>query len=400
MQDQTVTVIGEALIDLVPGDSPLEFTATPGGSPYNVAIGLARLGQDTTLMARLADNAFGRILRGRAVAEGIDLSASAQAEEPTTLAVVSLDTEGQAAYDFYFDGTADWQWTAEETRHAPASTTVLHFGSIASWTSPGAAHVIELARRMRARGDVLVSYDPNIRPSLLADREHARRMVERGIRNAHVAKASAEDLGWLYPGQPWEEVAQHWLQLGAVLVLITAGANGAHAFTATGPPLYRPAPDVRVADTVGAGDSFTAGLLASLIRRQWQAPERLAQCTAEELSAVLDDAITVSAITCERTGASPPTLAELADWRRRPGRTVGRRARPEPPGGDGCLGAVQGTPPAGIEELTGRTVGAGRRGTLRHLGSALLRPRVAGLRGGLPFGLGVDLAAEQDRQAR
>jgi fructokinase len=176
--------------------------------------------------------------------------------------------------------------------------------------------VIELARRMRARGDVLVSYDPNIRPSLLPDREHARRMVERGIRNAHLAKASAEDLGWLYPGQPWEEVAQHWLQLGAVLVLITAGANGAHAFTATGPPLHRPAPEVKVADTVGAGDSFTAGLLASLIRRQWQAPERLARCTAEELPAVLDDAITVSAITCERAGASPPTLAELvpAGW--------------------------------------------------------------------------------------
>jgi len=316
MQDQTVTVIGEALIDLVPGDSPLEFSATPGGSPYNVAIGLARLGQDTTLMARLADNAFGRILRGRAVAEGIDLSASARAEEPTTLAVVSLDAGGQAAYDFYFDGTADWQWTAEETSHAPASTTVLHFGSIASWTSPGAAHVIELARRMRARGDVLVSYDPNIRPGLLPDREHARRMVERGIRTAHLAKASAEDLGWLYPGQPWEEVAQHWLQLGAVLVLITAGANGAHAFTATGPPLHRPAPEVKVADTVGAGDSFTAGLLASLIRRQWQAPERLAQCAAEELPAVLDDAIMVSAITCERAGASPPTLAELvpAGW--------------------------------------------------------------------------------------
>jgi fructokinase len=313
MQDQAVTVIGEALIDLVPGDSPLEFSAIPGGSPYNVAIGLARLGQNVMLMARLADNVFGRILRDRAVAEGVDLSASPRAKEPTTLAVVSLDAEGQAAYDFYFDGTADWQWTAEESTHAPASTTVLHFGSIASWTWPGAAHVIELARRMRARADVLVSYDPNIRPSLLRDREHARRMVERGIRNAHVAKASAEDLGWLYPGQPWEEVAQHWLWLGAVLVLITAGANGAHAFTGTGPPLHRPAPDIRVADTVGAGDSFTAGLLASLIRRQWNTPERLARCTAAELTAVLDDAITVSAITCERAGASPPTLAELAE---------------------------------------------------------------------------------------
>ena len=167
MRNPKVTVIGEALIDLVPGDTPLAYRASPGGSPYNVAIGLARLGQDTALMARLADNAFGRILRDRAVAEGIDLAAAPHAAEPTTLAVVSLDAEGHASYDFYFDGTADWQWTAAETSRMPESTAVLHFGSIASWTAPGSASVIDLARRMRDRGDVLVSYDPNVRPGLL-----------------------------------------------------------------------------------------------------------------------------------------------------------------------------------------------------------------------------------------
>ncbi len=313
MQNPKVTVIGEALIDLVPGDAPLAYSATPGGSPYNVAIGLARLGQDTTLMARLADNAFGHILRDRAVAEGIDLDAAPQASEPTTLAVVSLGTQGTPAYDFYFDGTADWQWTAEETRHIPERTAVLHFGSIASWTSPGAARVIELGRRMRDRGDVLVSYDPNIRPSLLGDRDQAQRMVERGLRVAHVAKASTEDIAWLYPGQPREDVARHWLELGVTLAVITDGADGADACTASGAPLHRPAPDVKVVDTVGAGDSFTAGLLASLMVRQWHTTARLAECTAAELSAVLDDAITVSAITCERAGANPPRLAELTD---------------------------------------------------------------------------------------
>ena len=312
MRDRKLTVIGEALIDLVPGDTPLAYRASPGGSPYNVAIGLARLGQDTALMARLAGNAFGRILRDRAEAEGLDLAAAPHAAEPATLAVVSLDAEGHASYDFYVDGTADWQWTAAETSRVPESTAVLHFGSIASWTAPGSASILDLAQRMRDRGDVLVSYDPNVRPGLMGGHEHGQRMVERGIQAAHVAKASAEDIGWLYPAQAAADVARLWHRLGVTLVVITDGENGATAFTPTGPPVHRPGRAVKVADTVGAGDSFTSGLLAALVRRGWHTPSSLAACTAPQLLSVLDDAITVSAITCERVGASPPTLADLA----------------------------------------------------------------------------------------
>ena len=312
MRGRKLTVIGEALIDLVPGDTPLAYHASPGGSPYNVAIGLARLGQDTALMARLADNAFGRILRDRAEAEGLDLAAAPHAAEPTTLAVVSLDAEGHANYDFYVDGTADWQWTAAETSRIPESTAVLHVGSIASWTPPGSDSILDLARRMRDRGDVLVSYDPNVRPGLMGSRELGQRIVERGIQAAHVAKASAEDISWLYPGQDAEDVARHWHRLGVSLVVITDGGKGATAFTATGPPLRRPGRAVQVVDTVGAGDSFTSGLLAALVRRGMHTPSSLATCAAPELRSVLDDAITVSAITCERAGANPPTLADLA----------------------------------------------------------------------------------------
>src|SRR5580700_4369560 len=113
-----VTVIGEAIVDLVPGGQPRTFQAVPGGSPYNVAIGLARLGHRATLMARLAATAFGRILRGPAQAQGIDLRAAPTAAVPATLAVVSLDAQARASYDFYLNGTADWQWTAEETGRA------------------------------------------------------------------------------------------------------------------------------------------------------------------------------------------------------------------------------------------------------------------------------------------
>jgi fructokinase len=307
-----VTVIGEAIIDLVPGDEPQTYHAVPGGSPYNVAIGLARLGHQTTLMARLGDNGFGRVLRHRAQAEGINLDAAPRAAEPATLAVVSLDAAAQASYDFYLNGTADWQWTIGETGRVPEQTAVLHFGSIASWTAPGDAQILALAERMRGQGDVLISYDPNVRPRLLADPGRGQRLVERAIRLAHLAKASTDDVVWLYPGQTAEEVARHWLELGASVVVITSSADGADAFTKTGGPVHRPALDVSVVDTVGAGDSFTAGLIASLIRRDLHAPAALARCPADQLAAALDDAIQVASLNVQRRGNDPPTLADLA----------------------------------------------------------------------------------------
>jgi fructokinase len=306
-----ITVIGEAIIDLVPGDEPRTYHAVPGGSPYNVAIGLARLGHQTNLMARLGDNGFGRVLRDRARAEGINLDASPRAAEPATLAVVSLDAAAQASYDFYLNGTADWQWTAEETGRAPEAAAVLHFGSIASWTAPGDGQILALAERMRGRGDVLISYDPNVRPRLLADPGRGQHMVERAIRLAHLAKASTDDVAWLYPGQTAEEVARRWLGLGASVVVITGSADGADAYARTGGPVHRPALDVTVVDTVGAGDSFTAGLIASLIRRGRHAPTALARCPADQLAAALDDAILVASLNVQRRGHDPPTLADL-----------------------------------------------------------------------------------------
>ena len=312
-----ITVIGEAIIDLVPGDQPRTFHAVPGGSPYNVAIGLARLGHRTTLMARLGDNAFGRLLREHARAEGIGLAAAPRAAEPATLAVVSLDAAAQASYDFYVEGTADWQWTAEEIRRAPAGTGVLHFGSLASWTPPGNARILELAEQLRDRGDVLVSYDPNVRPGLLAGHGHSRRMIERAVRLAHLVKASSDDVAWLYPGQRPDEVARHWLRLGATVVVITGSADGADAFTAHGPAVHRPARDITVVDTVGAGDSFTAGLIGSLILRDQYAPSALARCPADRLAGVLDDAILVASLNCQRRGNDPPTAADVAAARTR-----------------------------------------------------------------------------------
>jgi fructokinase len=308
----TVTVIGEALIDLVPGEQPHSYYAVPGGSPYNVAVGLARLGQGVSLMARLSDTAFGRLLRSHAQAEGIDLAAAPHAAEPTTLAVVGLDATAQASYDFYLAGTADWQWTSVETARAPASSAVLHFGSIASWTPPGDARILDLARVARGRGDVLVSYDPNVRPGLLVDHDQGVVAIEGAVRLAHLVKASSDDVAWLYPGLLLDDVAKRWLGLGATVVVITRSGSGADAYTAGGLFVHRPARDVVVVDTVGAGDSFTAGMIASLIRRGLYSPARLAQCPAEQLAGALDDAIMVASLNVQRRGNDPPTLTDLA----------------------------------------------------------------------------------------
>ncbi|MER6572339.1 carbohydrate kinase [Streptomyces sp. NPDC001093] len=302
-----VTVIGEALIDLVQLDAPGDYRARPGGSPFNVAVGLARLGHRTALMARLADNTFGRMLRTHATVEGVDLTYALAAAEPTTLAVVSMDAEGRASYDFYLDGTADWQWTDTEAARTPQDTAVLHFGSVASWTSPAAEHIHSVVQRLRAEGTVLISYDPNVRPALLGDPEHGREVVERSVGIAHLVKASREDIEWLYPDAPIERTAAHWLELGALLVVITDGPDGAHAFHAGAGSLSSPGRKVAVVDTVGAGDAFTAGLLGALTRHGLHTPQTLAAADPGVLKIAMDDAVLVSALTCERLGADPPT---------------------------------------------------------------------------------------------
>ena len=318
-----VCVIGEALIDLVldpgsdrdPGSDHREssdgsdrYTAHPGGSPYNVAIGLARLGQPSTLLARLSDDAFGRQLRRHAVHNGVDLSAAVAAPEPTTLAVVGLDEQRNAVYDFYLNGTADWQWTAAELDRMPADTSWIHTGSLASWTAPGAPVIEAHLTRRRAGSAVVVSYDPNIRPRLMPERDVAVVQIERMIALADVVKASAEDLEWLYPGVEIAQVLATWRKLGPALVVVTEGSDGAHAMTDDDELFTVPARRVAVVDTVGAGDAFMAGLINALARSGLAHKVK----SADSMRPIVAEAILVAALTCARAGANPPTASELA----------------------------------------------------------------------------------------
>jgi fructokinase len=312
-----VSVIGEALIDLVrdaesgevaASDGALSYRAHPGGSPYNVAIGLARLGQHVLLQARFGDDAFGRQLRAHALDNQVDLAIAVGAAEPSTLAIVGIDEAGDASYDFYLNGTSDWQWTPAELDQLPADQTWVHTGSLASWTQPSAAVIGAHLQRLLASRPVTVSYDPNIRPRLMGGHQAAVATVERFVAMAHVVKASAEDLHWLYPGREVATVLRAWRDLGPSVVVVTDGGKGAHAITATGEPLTVASRPVTVVDTVGAGDAFMAGLINALAKT----PSMRAGLTDESLRAVIDEASTVAALTVAKAGANPPTAIELA----------------------------------------------------------------------------------------
>ena len=311
-----ITVAGETLIDLV-DEGGGRYRAHPGGSPANVAVGLARLGVPCSLLARISTDALGGQLVSYLAGNGVSMRDVVRAAEPTTLALASLDGAGQAAYSFYVQGTADWQWRREELPAALApDVTALHAGSLALALAPGARAVEDLLAAERARGRVTISIDPNIRPPLAVGQAAEVARVERQIRLAHIVKASEEDTSWLYPGLGCESVARAWQRLGPDLVVITMGARGAYALGPDGTEVLRPARPVLVADTVGAGDAFCAGLLDALSRAGLLGgAAAISRIGARQVAEVVDWAVLVAALTCERPGADPPTRAEALQAR-------------------------------------------------------------------------------------
>jgi len=309
----SVCVIGEALVDLVylsgEAGGTDRYLAHPGGSPFNVAIGLARLGQPARLVARLSNDVFGRQLRAHATGNGVDLSLAVAAAEQATLAVVGLDEHRNASYDFYRTGTADWQWTDAELARIPAGTDWVHAGSLASWIDPGALAIerrlAELART------TVVSYDPNIRPALLGEHAEAVARIERLVGLSRVVKASAEDLAWLYPGRELAGALRQWQALGPAVVVATDGGRGAWAIGSDREPFRLPGRPVTVVDTVGAGDAFMAGLIDALARSGLVAGDR--RPSGEQLRPAIERAALVAALTVARAGADPPTAEELAE---------------------------------------------------------------------------------------
>ncbi|WP_300010473.1 carbohydrate kinase [Pseudonocardia sp.] len=308
-----VAVAGEALVDLVPAPVGGYLEIAPGGSPANVAVGLARLDVPTRLLARIADDPLGRRVRAHLEANGVALDHAVRAAEQTSMALVTVDEQGVPSYDFRVDGTADWQWTGDELRGALDGPVVaVHSGSLALTTPPGAAELRALLAR--ATTTATVSYDPNCRPLLMGDPAGVLAGVHELLGVVDVVKVSSEDLEWLCPGAGPESVLEDWLGRGPGMVAVTLGGEGVLAGTTTGLRTRRPGVPVTVIDTVGAGDTFSAALLAGLHARGLLGAARrdaLRTVDGPTLDALLDEAARAAAITCSRRGADPPTAAEL-----------------------------------------------------------------------------------------
>jgi fructokinase len=308
--DPTIAVIGENIVDLVPNGDDGLLRPIPGGSPANIAVSAARLGSPTALMARIGADAFGRQIRRRLSDDGVDERFLVDGTEPSSLAVVSFDEQRRASYDFWVTGTADWQWQAGELpARLPESVRALHLGSIAALREPGASTIEAFARAQAGNGDITLSLDPNLRPSIVGSGLEVTASVERLVRLCQLVKVSDEDIEHLYPGRDPLEVAFEWAGNGPSLVVVTRGGDGAVA-VAGDRHLSVAAPRIALVDTVGAGDSFAGALLHGLAEGGLLG-RALAKAELEAIGPAVHTAVVAAALTCTREGADPPTRAEL-----------------------------------------------------------------------------------------
>ena len=304
-------VCGEALMDVFGGaDSAhgLLLDARIGGSPLNVAIGLARLAQPVAFFGAVSTGFLGQRLMRALRDEGVATDAVARLDAPTTLGLVGLDESGVPSYAFYGHGCADRLLPLEALATVPAAARVFHFGSYAMVVEPVAATQRALVEREHRR--CLIAYDPNIRLNVEPDIVRWRDTLQWMLPRTHLLKVSEEDLGLLYPGRAPAELAHEWLARGVVCVVVTHGAQGASSWRA-GDQLRVEPVAVPVVDTVGAGDTFQAALLAGLAERGVHSREALRDMAAAPWQQVLQFAAHAAAITCSRRGADMPRRNEL-----------------------------------------------------------------------------------------
>lgn len=305
-----IVSLGEILVDFlpVPGAEGPVFAAHAGGAPTNVAVAAARLGGRAAFAGKVSRDRFGRFLRAHLAAEGVDLRFLPDDDAPSTLAFVE-DTPSGPAFSFYGADAADTRLRTDELPPALfEEAAVFHFGGISllRGTTPDAA----LAAAERLKGRALLSFDPNVRPALVADEAAYRARADRALALADVVKLSVQDLGWLAPGQSPDDYAQNMLRGGATLVAVTDGERGSTLFR-PGERLVVPPRLVEVIDTVGAGDAFAAALLVALVDIEVTTARRLRALGAAELAGAGQFAAAAAALACTRPGADPPDRASV-----------------------------------------------------------------------------------------
>jgi fructokinase len=307
-------VCGEALFDFFleteAGPGSARYQARAGGSPFNVAIGMARLGQASGLMTGMSRDLLGQRLRRVLEDEGVATDYLIATDRPTTISLVGLDTAGVPAYQFYDAGSADTGVTESDLPVLGPEISGLHFGSYSIAVAPVGDALAALARANAGR---FISVDPNIRPTVEPDMRIWRARLEALLPQTDLVKISAEDLELIRPGLGAEAYAAELTAMGVGLVVVTDGGEMARGWTSGGIHATAVPPRVAVVDTVGAGDTFQAALLARLLRHPEGPSAGLAALDAAGLAGLLDYAARAAALTCTRRGADMPRAAELSD---------------------------------------------------------------------------------------
>lgn len=308
----TFLVIGESVVDEVPRDGGL--TSHPGGSPLNVAVGLARLGRSTTLITRIGDDDKGELIAEYLADSGVRLHPGSIDDRPTSVARAALDASGSATYEFslvsdYPEPPTEVTEISNLVYEAPS---LIHIGSLGAHLEPGAEKLRSWLEILS--GTSTVSYDPNVRLSMVGPREKLRAEVDQLMEYIDIVKASDEDLDELFGDRGAERGARYFLDRRASLVVITLGGGGLQLFTKN-ESVHVPAAKVDVVDTVGAGDSLMSALIDGLARMSLLGREdetAIADMSHSALSSLGSYAAAAAAITVTRAGANPPTRAELS----------------------------------------------------------------------------------------
>ena len=303
---------GEALIDMIPAQTSSgqsAFVPHSGGSVFNTAIALGRLGAQTSMLTGLSQDLFGRQLEAALRASNVDTSLVVTSDRPTTLAFVEL-TGGHATYTFYDENSAGRMLRIQDMPDLPADVGGLYFGGISLCNPPAADSFLRLAER--AAGCCAIMLDPNIRPGFIGDVPAFRARLQRMIAVADIVKVSDEDLDWMYPGpEGVRGKLAAVLQAGPSVAIVTRGGEGASAYLRDGRNVSVDAPKTEIADTVGAGDTFNAGFLARAAELGLLEKSALPAISTENLRRCLEFGTKVAAVTVSRAGANPPWRHEL-----------------------------------------------------------------------------------------
>lgn len=305
-----IAVGGENLIDLVAqkqaGNDPLHYRAAAGGGPFNVAMAVGRQGHKIAYLSPISKDSFGDLLADRLVESHVTIAAE-RVDQPTSLAVVTIDSDGIPSYSFHRNGTAERQVTAAMlARIFPENTKIFHVGGLALIDGDDAE--VWKQEFARCRMDkILTSLDPNVRPALINDRKQYIDRIGHLMRNADIIKLSDDDLTWLYPDRPLDvALAECRAQCNAALFILTLGSDGARGFVEAGDIHIAAAKTQTIIDTVGAGDTFMASILCWIVETGRMTPDDLRATDVASLESALTKAAKAAAFNCEHSGCNPP----------------------------------------------------------------------------------------------